>query len=193
MARMHSIPSHRRQQGAVLIVALVLLLVLTVLGTAGIRDTVMEERMAGNFRDYATALEAAESALRAGEGGLASTTTFGTFGFDGTDGTYDVASSTRAYPEVADDYDLTVDSATLTTADGDLLVSRVPEYYIEKLPATSLPNSELGIGTQSAVQPKVHYYRVTAKGFGTSKQLGSDGRPVTSVVLQSTFFTWNGN
>jgi type IV pilus assembly protein PilX len=189
---MHSIPSHRRQQGAVLIVALVLLLVLTVLGTAGIRDTVMEERMAGNFRDYATALEAAETALRDGEGGLASTTTFGTFGFDGTDGTYDVASSTRAYPEVADDYDITVDSATLTTADGDLLVSRVPEYYLEKLPATTMGNSDLSIGTQNQ-PPKVHYYRVTAKGFGTSKQLGSDGRPVTSVVLQSTFFTWNGN
>ena len=57
----------RSQRGAVLIVALVLLLVLTILGTAGIQDTAMEERMAGNFRDHSAAMQAAESALRAGE------------------------------------------------------------------------------------------------------------------------------
>ena len=50
-----------------LIVALVLLLVLTILGTAGLQDTAMEERMAGNFRDYSAAMEAAETALRTGE------------------------------------------------------------------------------------------------------------------------------
>ena len=67
---------------------------------------------------------------------------------------------------------------------GKLLVDRVPEYYIEKLPAIAMSGSNLAIGTQDQ-PPKVHYYRVTAKGYGVSQN--------TEVVLQSTYFSWNGN
>ena len=172
------------QRGAVLIVALVLLLVLTVLGTASIRDTTMEERMAGNFRDLSAALEAAESALRIGEGGISNTTTFSAMVFDGTGGTYEVTSASSSVdPGTASNYGLTVPAMVLTYG-GDLLVDQVPEYYIEKLPKIALPGSNLVIGTQNQ-PPKVHHYRVTAKGYGVS--------PNTDVTLQSTYFSWNGN
>jgi len=57
----------KHQKGAVLIVSLVLLIIMTLLGISGMNDTVMQERMAGNQRNSTLAFQAAESALRAGE------------------------------------------------------------------------------------------------------------------------------
>jgi type IV pilus assembly protein PilX len=53
-----------RQQGAVLIVALIFLVILTMLGVTAMTGTTMEQRMAGNARDLAIALQAAEAAVR---------------------------------------------------------------------------------------------------------------------------------
>jgi type IV pilus assembly protein PilX len=190
---MNKSSSFENQRGAVLIVALVLLLVLTVLGTASIRDTTMEERMAGNFRDHAAALEAAETALRIGEAALSDATTHAAMDFNGSDGTYEVTlASLSLDPFTASHFDELLAPDEALTYDDKLLVSAVPRYYIEKLPETVIGNSDLAIGTQNQ-PPKVHYYRVTGKGFGTSKQLDTDGNPVTAVILQSTYFTWNGN
>jgi hypothetical protein len=52
------------QDGSALIITLILLLVLTVIGIAGMSSTVIQERMAGNAQDSAQVFEAAESALR---------------------------------------------------------------------------------------------------------------------------------
>ena len=59
--------SHSQQRGAVLLVALIMLLLLTVLGAAAMRDTNLQERMAGNMRDQSLAFQAAEAALRFAE------------------------------------------------------------------------------------------------------------------------------
>jgi type IV pilus assembly protein PilX len=58
---------HRRwrQQGAVLIVGLVVLLVLSIFGVTAMQSTVLQERMAGNVRQNSIALQAAEAALQA--------------------------------------------------------------------------------------------------------------------------------
>jgi len=56
-----------RQNGAILITALVILVVLTILGLSGMNNSILEQRMAGNTRQAQIAFEAAESALRAGE------------------------------------------------------------------------------------------------------------------------------
>ena len=60
-------PVKSHQTGAVLVVALLFLLVMTLLGVASMRGTALQERMAGNQRDRNLALQAAETALRAGE------------------------------------------------------------------------------------------------------------------------------
>lgn len=57
----------RNQQGAILIVALIMLLLVTIIGLASMRGTSLQERMAGNLRDQELALQAAEAALRKGE------------------------------------------------------------------------------------------------------------------------------
>lgn len=57
----------RRQQGAILVVSLVLLLVMTVLALSASQMTRMNERMAANSRDRDLALQSAEAGLRNGE------------------------------------------------------------------------------------------------------------------------------
>lgn len=56
-----------RQSGAVLVVSLLLLLVMTLLGIGASQSTLLQERMAGNQRDQEVALQGAEAALRAAE------------------------------------------------------------------------------------------------------------------------------
>ena len=56
-----------KQQGAVLLVSLIMLVIITVIGLASMRDTTLQERMAANLRDQQISLQAAEAALRAGE------------------------------------------------------------------------------------------------------------------------------
>lgn len=57
-----------RQSGVVLPVVMILMVILGVLAVSGMDDTAMQERMAGNLRDREIAFQAAESALRMGEG-----------------------------------------------------------------------------------------------------------------------------
>ena len=53
--------------GAALVIALIMLLVMTVLGIAAMQMTRMEERMAGNSRDINLAFQGAETGLRDSE------------------------------------------------------------------------------------------------------------------------------
>ncbi len=59
-------PLPQRPRGAVLFVALIMLLLLTLLGVTAAQVTVMQERMSGNFRVQQLAFERSESALAAG-------------------------------------------------------------------------------------------------------------------------------
>jgi len=56
-----------KQNGAVLVVGLLILLVLTIIGITGMTSTSMQERMSGNDRSRQIAFQSAEAALRAGE------------------------------------------------------------------------------------------------------------------------------
>lgn len=171
-----------RQRGAVLIVALVLLLVLTILGTAGIQDTTMEERMAGNFRDHSAAMQAAETALRAGEVELGSSTAFGNMSFSssGANGQYDVALMTNSVdPKELSTAAVWVDVDATVLEKTSTLISADPRYYLEKLPEVKLPQSDLTVGFQD-VTPSVPYFRITGSGSGIS--------PNAEVILQSTYF-----
>lgn len=69
------LPPASTQHGAVLVISLILLLVLSLLGLGAMRGALMSERMAGNLRDQQLALQAAEAALRAGENWLTAQTT----------------------------------------------------------------------------------------------------------------------
>jgi type IV pilus assembly protein PilX len=67
---MQPTPRNIRQNGAILVVSLLLLLVLTMLGLTAMQMTRMEERMSGNTRDRDIAFQGAEAGLREGEAQL---------------------------------------------------------------------------------------------------------------------------
>lgn len=67
MRNRHSMGRVTRQRGAVLVVSLLLLLVMTLLGLGASQSTRLQERMAGNQRDMELALQGAEAGLRAAE------------------------------------------------------------------------------------------------------------------------------
>jgi Tfp pilus assembly protein PilX len=139
------------------------------------RDTAMEERMAGNFRDYAAALEAAESALRTGEAGIINSTVFRAMVFNQAGGTYSVGPASQSIdPFTAGNFGMSVSSPP-----SDVDTNRLADLYIEKLPEVELFNSDLVVGFQDG-PPRVSYYRTTGRGFGLS--------PNTEVILQSTYW-----
>jgi type IV pilus assembly protein PilX len=58
---------HLHQEGAVLVVGLIILVLMTLLGVQAMRGNVSQERMAFNMRERNVAFQAAEAALRVGE------------------------------------------------------------------------------------------------------------------------------
>jgi len=64
-------PLQSRQKGAVLIVGLIILVILTILGTSAMQTNVLQENMAGNLKDFNRGFQATEAALRVGESDLA--------------------------------------------------------------------------------------------------------------------------
>lgn len=166
--RMHAIS---KQSGAVLAVALILLVVLTLLGITGAQNTILEERMAGNYRDRQIAIEAAELALRTAESAMGDDAVFAAMTWSGsTDGTND-AGNTSLDPFA------TNNAVTVSLATAIYPLHDDPTYYIERLPEVPPPGSSLVVPYEGG---KIRYYRVTAKGWGQS--------PNSLVVLHSTFY-----
>lgn len=164
------------QRGVTLIVALIFLAILAMLGVTAARNSIMEERMAGNTRDRDLAFQAAEAALKG-------------FEIDLADGVVDTASgyfdrSNCTVPTDSACY-LSHDNNQaywngLTMADGQwsdadakafsafqssegLIVAKHPRYIVERIP---------DVGTMKR-------YRVTARGVGKSTD--------TVVILQAEY------
>jgi len=174
-------PCARQQRGAILVVSLLLLLVMTILALGASQATRMEERMAGNLRDHDLALQASEAGLRAGERLIHGLTT---------------APSTCAAPpcqvyklgSLAGDFnyenldwwglnakDYAASSLISGTAAGNVLAKRDPKYFIEEVEEVT---DTLTI-PPSGPPPSRIYYRITSNGWG--------GTLEAQVVLQTTF------
>lgn len=61
-------PSRRHQRGAALFVGLILLILMALIGLSAMQSTLLQERMAGNFRLVNLAFQNAEEAVRVAEG-----------------------------------------------------------------------------------------------------------------------------
>lgn len=64
MNSLHISNSTRAQRGFSLIVGLIFLVAITLLGVIAMKNTILQERMAGGMRDRSLAFQAAEAALR---------------------------------------------------------------------------------------------------------------------------------
>jgi len=157
------------QKGAALIMSLVILLIMTVVGVAGMQSTVMEEKMAGSLRNRSVAFQAAESALRDAENSL---TVAVLPSFDGSvNGLYEATS-----PPIWETIDWSTASNVVAYSGGTLTdVAAAPTYIIEELE----PVLGGGGSLEAGIPQQTDYYRVTARGVG--------GSTTAVVMLQSTY------
>ena len=171
-----------RQQGAVLIVGLSMLLLLTVIGLSSIRGSELQERMAGNMRDHNQAFQAAEAALRHGEGYLngAAVTPFNAATKIGYYEDLNKPGGTIARPTMWTSSDWNA-RATSLASDTLIGVSSPPLYVIERVMVSTLASNPGGAIDLESLDKmsEMEYYRVTSKGLG--------GTQDAEVILQSTF------
>ena len=185
------------QKGAVLVVSLVLLLVMTIVGVTSLRTITLEEKMASNTQNRNMALQAAESALRNAETWLDArlvepeeSSTGGTgvwqldnpYGgtvswWDHVDATWWQATAVPYGGNPANCCSGGIDLVDLSTTPGAQPLAANPRYLIEK--QAFVPDS-LTLGNVGGLMTGAFYYRVTARGVG-----GTD----TAVSVLQTSYT----
>lgn len=155
------------QSGAVLIVSLIMLLLLTMIGVTSMQTTSLEERMAGNMRDKNLAFQAAETTLRVAEATLPPPPPPAPqMIFNGSNGYYDSAATPAVTTDAFwEDYTNSHDSG-ISLAN----LSQAPRYIIQDMDC--IP---------PAIAPCVgqHIYRITAYAYGGSTN--------AVVILQSIY------
>jgi len=174
----------RRQQGVVLIVALVLLLVLTVLGLAASQTTSLEERMAGNARNHDLAFQAAEAALTAGVTCVkpARLRVRCCQHPTGGNGAYEfIPGSTVTLWTQPNFWTTAGNTLSYTTYTGITLpqVAAQPQFIIEQLPPVAAPGGSLGQAQFGGGAPAIQRWRITTYGQG--------GDQSSTVMLQAVY------
>jgi type IV pilus assembly protein PilX len=160
--------SPRQQHGAVLIISLIMLLVLTLLGVTSMRTSILEEKMAGNLRDKNLSFQAAESALRDGEDLLQ--TLVATSSFDGTSGRLSASDNDPDFFA----YSTWSDSSSIAysgTMDG---VATQPRYIVKFIKQVVSDTGSLKVGGYGdGGTNTVNNFRVTARGTGKTDSSAS--------------------
>lgn len=167
------------QQGVVLVVALILLIIMTLLGLTAMRSSSLEERMAAHSYDRSLSFQAAEAALRVGEAVAEAHAVSAPFSAPATGCTDGLCST----PLAADTprWEETGFTGWKTVADSDKVKSGpieiAPSYIVEYLGNTFPCRPE----DPTSGSTDCKRYRVTAKAEP------GDGRAV--VILQSVYAT----
>jgi type IV pilus assembly protein PilX len=168
-----------QQNGAVLVISLIILLLITLIGTAAIQTSTLEEKMAGNLYDKNIAFQAAEAALRQGEA-LANTINPATI-----KAANNGKNSTGIYQEGAilpNPFPWSNDLAVGNYKEGAFSQFKFPpRYIIEILQSTKSNGCSLEANVEKDSSCLTYWTRITAQGTG-----GSDN---SVVKLQSIFFT----
>lgn len=168
------------QRGAALIVVLILLMVMTLLGLASLRGTLMEERMASNMYDRSLGFQAAEAAMRVAENRLLQPGTFAAF----PTAANTCSNGLCAKPVPAENQLERVDDPNFNgwfSVPGDQLglgtISSAPQYFVEYMgeaPGWALCDREIP-RHPNCMRPR---YRITARSTGAGR---------AAVILQSSF------
>lgn len=197
----------KQQRGAVLIVSMVILLVMTLIGVSIMNSSTLQERMAGNDRQKDLSLYAAESALRVGETWLQDNITAANQiaqQFIGN-GLYAVSNQEKSsailglqQATATDEFDYT--DSSLWTDDNsveidvaaDSILSKRPRYFIEYLGTSKgvdgpwgeeAGNKEVNdaANDNDETNTRPHVFRIVAIGWGQNDRI--------TTMLQSTYKT----
>lgn len=167
----------QQQKGAVLVIALIMLLMLTIIGTSSMSTTALEEKMVGNMFEYNLAFQAAEVALREGEDFLENTALITA---DSSDGIHDRGNA----PSPLDDslWDTGAQWRTSNNVAGLSEDHGEAGYHIERIGNIEPPTGK-NVGFNQGYKPKtgggVTGYRVVAWGTGRNETV--------KVVLSSYY------
>lgn len=167
-----------KQQGSVLIISLIIMLVLTILGVSGMKTSLLEEKMAGNLRDSQLAFQAAEATLKQAEQYIEQNiVSISGFDNDGSDGLYD---KTTERPWESINWDST-DSIEYTNFDTSYSIYTPPRFIVQHLVSQNNNNDELNLDNygQGTGAGRIEMFLITARATGSS------GNSV--VMLQSTY------
>lgn len=181
--------TRRDQRGVTLAVSLILLVLATLLGLAGVRGSSLQERMSANMYDRSLAFQQAESALRAAEAEItldeASTALIGA----------DCSTAAGVICAVVPDDTFSGTSSHWIRVDdahdvNDPKTPGTPEYFIQFM-GTGRAASNLGLeanadhaayGNDGSQSGTVAFYRITARSSAPA-----DATDRSIVVLQATF------
>ncbi len=176
------INSPQAQSGVVLAVVLILLVIMTLLGLAAMRGTLMEERMTANQLDRSLSFQAAEAALREGEAVAAGKPVMpgnGVLGSGCANGLCAIPDPNNATPVWQDEAVWTGAPSTTVNVGNQ---TATPKYIVELLainipPKGSCPNQGV-ISQDPPCTGNESRYRVTAR---------SESNDRAQVMLQSVF------
>lgn len=158
-----------RQKGATLIVSLIFLVVLSIIGLAGMDVTSLEEKMAGNMRDRNASFQAAEAAIQEAE---ALVSTFNnTIAFDGTNGLYELPKDGTKRWNTVDWED--GNEVRFYQGTGFEELNFQTSYIIEFL------TQDINSLQQGVPNNGKNFYRITARSVGLSG--------ASEVILQSVY------
>jgi type IV pilus assembly protein PilX len=154
----------KRQRGAVFIVSLIILLVITMLAVGSMQNTMLEEKMAGNASDRNLAFQSTESAVREAEEFIEGIVSLGNFsGVGGLQG------RTDDEPDFADATTWS-DASYHVVAGTDFGSYERPRYYIKQFTTVAGTEGSLnmsGYGDNKGTGD-VTIFRITARGTGAS-------------------------
>jgi type IV pilus assembly protein PilX len=182
-----SLGNRSRQDGVILFVALILLVILSLIGVTAARMQTVEERMARNEDNRMTGAQAAEAALRNAEAGILQGLWGAAQFAANSNGTYELTASsgsvvptinwqTATAPTVLFYNGATIVGPALSAIAGN---AQVPKYVIESLPPVAVPGESIGQVQYAAPTTPVAVYRITANGQGADS--------TSSTTLQSIF------
>ncbi|WP_455374913.1 pilus assembly PilX family protein [Kaarinaea lacus] len=169
---------HSQQQGSVLIISLVIMVVLTILGVSGMKTSLLEEKMAGNLKDTQLAFQAAEATLKQAEQYIEqNVVSISSFDNDGSDGLYD-KSTERPWESISWSNS---DSIEYSDFDSNYSITSPPRFIVQHLVSQTNNIDELNLDNygQGTGAGRVEMFLITARATGSS------GKSV--VTLQSTY------
>ena len=169
------------QQGAVLVMSLLMLFVLTLIGVSSINTTTMEEKMSGNARNRHIAFQSAETAIKIAEKFITNSVNNPVGQFDNNAGLYSIGQGPSVQNAIDYGwwYDVLNERVSPSTSNYD--VKNNPEYTIEYVgQTTQVEATDIEIRSDpSGAQGGIHTFKITARGTGLTKN--------SSVVIQSFF------
>ena len=178
------------QEGFVLIVGLVILGLLTMLALSGMRDSTIQEKMAGASRDSGLAFQAAESALRDAENCITGATL--NCAFDATNDAH-FSKDDAAFPEHNNLFNATTWNAFDPPGDPTTLAGVPPggaNYIIREVVTAGGGSITAGAGEDLGTASKAEkttetesqtIYEITARGAGE----GGAGQSVLRVYYRN--------